>query len=70
MKARDLRQLTPEELQARVFELRNSLFSLRIKDATQQLDDRSSLRLARRNLARALTVNSERTRAGKEEQGA
>ena len=69
MKAQDLRQLTPEELDARVRELKDSLFNLRIKDATQQLDDRMSLRSARRDLARAMTVSAERKQSAAEESG-
>ena len=34
MKAADIRQLTPEELEARIKELRSSLFGLKIKYAT------------------------------------
>ena len=69
MKAGDLRQLKPDELDARVSELRSQLFNLRIKDATQQLDDRMRRRTTRRDLARALTVISEQARAAKEEVG-
>ena len=69
MKAGDLRQLKPDELDARVSELRSQLFNLRIKDATQQLDDRMSRRTTRRDLARTLTVISEQARAAKEEVG-
>ncbi len=69
MKAGDLRRLTAQELDARVSELRSSLFNLRIKDATQQLDNRMSLRSTRRDLARALTVSSERIRVAEDEVG-
>ena len=62
MKAADLRQLQLDELEARARELRNDLFTLRIKDSTQQLDNRTSLRTKRRDLARALTVQREKAR--------
>ncbi len=60
MKAAELRQLTEEELEARVRELRDGLFNLRIKHATGQLEDTASIRAARRDLARALSVTSQR----------
>jgi large subunit ribosomal protein L29 len=63
MKPADLRQLTAEELAARIRQLRDQLFSLRIKYSTGQLGNTASLRATRRDLARALTVQSERGRA-------
>jgi large subunit ribosomal protein L29 len=52
--------LTVDELAARVAEERKRLFDLRIKKATGQLENSASLRAARRDLARALTVQVER----------
>jgi large subunit ribosomal protein L29 len=60
MKAQELRKLTADELEARVAEERKRLFDLRIKKATGQLENSASLRAARRDLARALTVQVER----------
>jgi large subunit ribosomal protein L29 len=60
MKAKDLRQLSEDELSARVRELRNEVFNGRVKHATAQLDDTASLRRSRRDLARALTIQTER----------
>ncbi len=60
MKAADLRKLAADELDARVRELRDGLFNLRIKHATGQLAQGASLRKARRDLARTLTVQRER----------
>jgi len=60
MKPADLRKLSDAELADRVREMRNQLFDLRIKLATQQLEKSASLREARRDLARALTVQTER----------
>ena len=64
MTAGELRKLTPQELSARIELLRNDLFKLNLKHATQQLENgnTASLRIARRNLARALTVDQERSR--------
>ncbi len=60
MKAVDMRKLTDEELKARVHEARDHLFNLRIKHATGQLENSASVHAARRDLARALGLQSER----------
>jgi len=60
MKAADLRKLSDAELTDRVGETRDQLFKLRIKHATQQLENTAGLRRARRDLARALTLEAER----------
>jgi large subunit ribosomal protein L29 len=59
MKPADLRRLQTDELQARIRELRDSLFNLRVKHATGQIEDTASLRTTRRDLARALTLYRE-----------
>ncbi len=60
MKAAELRKLSDTEIADRVNEARDQLFRLRIKHATQQLENTAELRQARRNLARALTLEAER----------
>jgi large subunit ribosomal protein L29 len=63
MKAADLRKLTPDELTARVLDLRQALFNRRLKKATGQLENTATLRASRRDLARALTVSQEKRTA-------
>ena len=63
MKATELRSLTEDELEARVNDLRDTLFNVQIKHATGQLENVSSVKTARRDLARALTVRAERRKA-------
>ena len=60
MNAEKLRQLTGEELVARIRDLRGEVFNLKIKHATGQLESSGRLRLTRRDLARALTVRTQR----------
>ena len=60
----DLRKLRPEELDARVRDLRDTLFNMNVKHKTGQLESSASLRSTRRDLARALTIQAERRRAG------
>ncbi len=64
MKASELRQLKQDELAAKVREMRDTLFNLKIKHATGQLEDSASVRNARRDLARALGIASESRGAG------
>lgn len=56
MKAHELRAMSREELDERVRELRQELFNLRFRGTTQQLDNPLRKRIARRDLARTLTV--------------
>ena len=56
----DLRKLSDAELESRVRDMRDQVFDLRIKLATQQLEKNATIRQARRDLARALTVQAER----------
>jgi large subunit ribosomal protein L29 len=61
MKAADLRDLTTEELAAKLKELNEELFKLRFQHSTNQLDNTGRLRGARRDLARVKTVLNEKT---------
>jgi large subunit ribosomal protein L29 len=56
MKAHELRVIGRDELLSRIEELRQEIFNLRFRKATQQLDNPLRLRTVRRELARALTV--------------
>ena len=65
MRARDLRHLTDEELEAKMGETRKELFNLRFQSATGALENSARLRSAKREIARILTVKTERERLGK-----
>ena len=56
MKMKDLRQLTPDELQNRQESLWSDLFGMRIKHALGQLENPLQLRAARRDIARVKTL--------------
>ena len=58
--AKDLRDLTDEQLQDRLADTRQELFNLRFQSATGQLENTARLRIARRQIARILTVQHER----------
>jgi large subunit ribosomal protein L29 len=56
MKAADLRDLTREELQAKLKEVSEELFNLNFQHSRQQLDNTARLPQARKDLARVKTV--------------
>jgi large subunit ribosomal protein L29 len=58
--ARDLRELSDDQLDQRLVETRQELFNLRFQSATGQLENTTRLRLARREIARILTIREER----------
>jgi large subunit ribosomal protein L29 len=60
MKATDLRELTTEELQAKLKELEEEIFNLKFQVATQQLENTARLKQSRRDIARLKTVMREK----------
>ena len=64
MKAADVRELTSDEIVARVEQLEEELFRLRFRSATVELENPMLLRTLRRDIARLKTVLSERQPAG------
>ena len=62
LKARDLRDESPEELAKRASDLEDQLMKLRFQKATGQLDDTHKIRNVRKDLARVLTVIGDKRR--------
>ena len=60
MRARELRELSNEELDKRLAESRENLFNLRFQAATGALENTARLTLAKRDIARILTIQVER----------
>ena len=60
MRAKDIRDLTDEELVQRLADTRQELFNLRFQAATGALENTARLGLAKREIARILTVQNER----------
>jgi large subunit ribosomal protein L29 len=56
MTVQELNKLSVEELNAKLTESRQELFNLRFKHSTAQLEKTSELPLAKRNIARILTI--------------
>ena len=65
MRARYLRHLSEEELATRLKDTRKELFNIRFQTATGALENTTRLRLARREIARILTVQSEQATSAK-----
>jgi large subunit ribosomal protein L29 len=60
LKAKELRDLSDEELAKRLAETREELFNLRFQAATGALENTSRLGLTKRDIARILGVQAER----------
>ena len=66
MRAKDLRDLTDDELEQRLADTRHELFNLRFQSVTGALENTARLRLAKREIARILTVRHDRQAAAAE----
>jgi len=60
VKAKELRELTDDELQEKLSDFKEELFNLRFQHATRQLDNPMRLKDVRRSIARIKTVLHER----------
>ena len=60
MRASDVRDLTDTELREHIQTSRRELFGLRFQHATSELENTASLKRAKREIARALTIQRER----------
>jgi large subunit ribosomal protein L29 len=59
MKATEFRQLSKEDLQAKIVSLEENIFRLRCNKNIGQLEDTSAIKAARKDIARAKTVLNE-----------
>ncbi|MBS6525451.1 MULTISPECIES: 50S ribosomal protein L29 [Aedoeadaptatus] len=60
MKIKDIRNLSGDELNKKVSELKNELFNLRFQLATGQLDNPSTIKSVKKDIARVKTIQRER----------
>ena len=63
MKAAEIRELSAEDLAAKLKEAREELFNLRFQMATSQLDNTARINEVRKNIARIQTVLTEQAKA-------
>lgn len=59
MDAKEFRELSMEELDQKLRELRDDLFKLRLRGSTTQLENPARIRRLRREIARAETIRTE-----------
>lgn len=67
MQAKELRGLSPDELQQKRAEFKEQIFHLKLRRATGQLENPMKLRQSRHDLARVETVLGERRSPGSRE---
>ena len=60
MRASDLRDMSDTELREHIHTARRELFGLRFQHATAELENTAGLKHAKREIARALTIQRER----------
>jgi large subunit ribosomal protein L29 len=63
MRAEEIRELTPDDLKARMAELEEERFRLKFRAASEPLENPLRLRTIRRDIARLKTVLGERERS-------
>ena len=61
MKAKELKNLSVEELTAKLDELKKDLFMLRMQHATNQLDNPLQIASTKKDIARVKTIIREKT---------
>ena len=61
MKAKELKNLSVEELTAKLGELKKDLFMLRMQHATNQLDNPMQISATKKDIARVKTIIREKT---------
>jgi large subunit ribosomal protein L29 len=69
MKASEIRELSAEEKQRKITDLKQELFNLRFQHATGQLENSSKMKQTKRDIARIKTILSEsavKNKTGKE----
>ena len=60
MQAKELRDLTGEELMSKLNDFKSELFSLRFQLATGQLENTARIKLVKKDIARVKTILAER----------
>jgi large subunit ribosomal protein L29 len=62
MKAAELRETTVDELRKKELDLRKELFNLRFQKATGEIENPMRIRAIKKNIAKILTVITEKNR--------
>jgi large subunit ribosomal protein L29 len=64
MKARELREMSIDELRQKEKDLKEELFNLRFQRATGQLENLMRVGQVKRDIARVKTISQEKTKGG------
>ena len=64
MKTSELRTMTIDELIQKEQDLRKELFNLRFQQATGEIENPVRINIVRKDIARVLTIKSEKIKAG------
>ena len=64
MEANDLRELSPEQLEAKLAELREERLKLSFRSATESIENPMQFRGLRRDIARVQTIRGQKRREG------
>ncbi|MDY6367537.1 MAG: 50S ribosomal protein L29 [Clostridia bacterium] len=65
MKTKDIREMTAEELNVKLKELKEELFNLRFRHAIGQLENPASLNVCKKDIAKVKTILREKELAAK-----
>lgn len=60
MKPSEIKAMTVDELTQKEYDLRKELFNLRFQQATGEIENPMRIRTVRKNIARLLTIRSEK----------
>ncbi len=66
MRPSEIREMTEQELEEKVGELKEKLFNLRFQKSTGELDNTAELKKTKRDVARVKTIQREREQEGEE----
>jgi len=66
MKASEVRDMTPDQLDDELLSLKKEQFNLRFQKATGQLENTSRVRQIRRDIARIKTIQAQNAAAAKQ----
>jgi large subunit ribosomal protein L29 len=65
VKPAELRAMTADELISKETDLRKELFNLRFQQATGEIENPMRIRAVRKNIAKVLTIRTEKSKSGK-----
>lgn len=63
MKMKELRELTNEELQQKLNDLKEEMFNLRFQKSLNRLENQMRIKVVKKDIARTLTLMTERQRS-------